>query len=91
MQDLHSVFQLYKNVAERGRWSEMLMEAHNTYRNGLVDQAALKYLFLSELGYEVAQSNIAYILDRGMQSCKLVSSLLLDPDAPTFDLSIGVV
>jgi len=40
-----------------------LMQAHAAYREGLVDQAALKYLFLAELGYEVAQSNIAYLLD----------------------------
>lgn len=35
------------------------------FREGRVDQAALKYLFLAELGYEVAQSNIAYLLDQG--------------------------
>ena len=28
------------------------------------DEALLKYLLLAELGYEVAQSNAAYILDR---------------------------
>lgn len=63
MRNCHTATELYKNVAERGRWSEMLMQAHAAYREGLVDQAALKYLFLAELGYEVAQSNIAYLLD----------------------------
>lgn len=29
------------------------------------NEAAMKYLFLSELGYEQAQTNFAYILDKG--------------------------
>ncbi|MCP9259261.1 Protein sel-1 protein [Dirofilaria immitis] len=61
----HTAVELYKNVAERGRWSERLMEAYASYRNGRVDEAAFKYLFLAELGYEPAQTNFAYIIDRG--------------------------
>merc|ERR1712130_1085721 len=56
--------ELYKNVAERGKWGELMMEAHADYRRGRYDEALLKYLLLAELGYEVAQSNAAYILDR---------------------------
>merc|ERR1712223_1990425 len=56
--------ELYKNVAERGKWAELMMEAHADYRRGRYDEALLKYLLLAELGYEVAQSNAAYILDR---------------------------
>ena len=72
--------ELYKNVAERGKWGELMMEAHADYRRGRLiaqysyiilfskfpryDEALLKYLLLAELGYEVAQSNAAYILDR---------------------------
>lgn len=49
----------------------MLMEAHEAYRAGNIDTALLKYAMLAELGYEVAQSNVAYILDHGklVQSC----------------------
>lgn len=61
----HTAVELYKNVAERGRWSERLMEAYASYRNGRIDEAAFKYLFLAELGYEPAQTNFAYIIDRG--------------------------
>lgn len=43
----------------------MLMEAHEAYRAGNVDTALLKYAMLAELGYEVAQSNVAFILDHG--------------------------
>lgn len=49
----------------------MLMEAHEAYRAGNIDTALLKYAMLAELGYEVAQSNVAYILDHGeiVQPC----------------------
>ena len=60
--------QLFKNVAERGRWSEMVMEAHTMYRESYTDGALLLYTLLAELGYEVAQSNVAYILDKSMSA-----------------------
>jgi SEL1 protein len=56
--------ELFKNVAERGKWSSMFIEAYNLYRQGHVEQAFMKYLYLAELGYEVAQSNVAYLLDQ---------------------------
>ena len=56
---------MFKNVAERGRWGENLMQAYNDYKEGRVNEALVKYMLLSELGYEVAQSNAAFILDRG--------------------------
>lgn len=57
--------ELYKNVAERGKWGEKLMEAHSLYRDEDYDEAFMIYALLSELGYEVAQSNAAFLLDRG--------------------------
>lgn len=51
----------------------MIMDAHRLYKEGHVDAALIKYTFLADLGYEVAQSNVAYILDRGFL---LTSSLL---------------
>ncbi|CAF4252753.1 unnamed protein product [Rotaria socialis] len=56
--------ELFKNVAERGKWSSMFIEAYNLYRQGHIEQAFMKYLYLAELGYEVAQSNAAYLLDQ---------------------------
>ena len=44
----------------------MLMDAHKAYKSGHVDEALLKYAYLAELGYETAQSNVAFILDQGM-------------------------
>ena len=54
----------YKNVAERGPWSQMFHEAFRLYRQGKTEEALKLYLYLAELGYEVAQSNVAYILDQ---------------------------
>ena len=56
--------ELYKNVAERGKWGEMMMEAHTDYRRGRSEEAVMKYQLLAELGYEVAQSNVAFLFDR---------------------------
>ncbi|XP_040563277.1 protein sel-1 homolog 2 [Lepeophtheirus salmonis] len=56
--------ELYKNVAERGKWASFMMSAHTNYKEGKYDQAILKYLLLAEAGSEVAQANVAYILDR---------------------------
>ena len=57
--------ELLKTVAERGKWSDQLMAAHTDYREGRIDQALVTYLLLAEMGFEVAQSNAAFILDRG--------------------------
>ncbi|XP_005097909.1 protein sel-1 homolog 1 isoform X2 [Aplysia californica] len=65
LRNCHTAVELFKNVAERGRWSEQLMDAHRMYQDGSVDTAIVKYMFLAELGYEVAQSNVAYLLDTG--------------------------
>ncbi|XP_052269966.1 protein sel-1 homolog 1-like isoform X1 [Dreissena polymorpha] len=68
LRNCHTAVELYKNVAERGEWSAMLMDAHDLYKQGSVNEALLKYTFLAELGYEVAQTNVAYILDQGESS-----------------------
>ena len=41
------------------------------YKDGNVDGALLKYMLLAELGYEVAQSNVAYIFDQGTHASSL--------------------
>lgn len=56
--------ELFKNVAERGHWGTMLTTAHNAYKDGRLTEAFIKYSFMAELGYEVAQNNAAFILDR---------------------------
>ena len=43
----------------------MLREAYKTYLLSDVDSALMMYLYLGELGYEVTQTNAAYILEEG--------------------------
>lgn len=58
------VIQFFKNVAERGRWGEKLMHAYHDYKAYRMDESYMQYSFLGEVGYEVAQSNAAFLLDR---------------------------
>lgn len=40
------------------------MTAYNSYKDGDYNAAVIQYLLLAEQGYEVAQSNAAFILDQ---------------------------
>ncbi|XP_075940056.1 protein sel-1 homolog 1-like isoform X2 [Anarhichas minor] len=64
MRSCHTAVELFKNVCERGRWSERLMSAYGSFKEGESDAALVQYLLLAEQGYEVAQSNVAFILDQ---------------------------
>lgn len=64
MRSCPTAVELFKNVAERGKWGELLMQAHNDYRDGKYNEAFVQYSLLAELGYEAAQSNAAFLLDR---------------------------
>ncbi|CAH2094811.1 unnamed protein product [Euphydryas editha] len=57
--------ELFKNVCERGPWGSRLMLAHAAWRARDSDSAFLQYLAVAERGYEVAQSNAAFLLDEG--------------------------
>lgn len=54
----------------------MLMDAHTLYKEGHLYQALLKYTFLAEMGYEVAQSNVAYLLDQGQLSMSFIHNMV---------------
>ncbi|EOA34591.1 hypothetical protein CARUB_v10022149mg, partial [Capsella rubella] len=73
---------LYKTVAESGPWSSMSRWALGAYVKGDVGKAFILYSRMSELGYEVAQSNAAWILDRyGEKSmCMGVSGFCTDKE-----------
>ncbi|XP_063804296.1 protein sel-1 homolog 1 isoform X2 [Pseudophryne corroboree] len=64
LRSCQTAVELFKNVCERGRWSERLMNAYNSYKNGNSNTAVVQYLLLAEQGYEVSQSNAAFILDQ---------------------------
>lgn len=74
-----SWLQLFKNVCERGRWSERLMMAYGSFKEGETDAALIQYLLLAEQGYEVAQSNVAFILDQS-KTTKTLQVVFFWPD-----------
>lgn len=57
------------------------MTAYNSYKDGDSNSAVVQYLLLAEQGYEVAQSNAAFILDQSKDSSLFsegfLSSLLI--------------
>uniref|UniRef100_A0A8D0CLA9 SEL1L adaptor subunit of SYVN1 ubiquitin ligase n=1 Tax=Scleropages formosus TaxID=113540 RepID=A0A8D0CLA9_SCLFO len=64
MRSCPTAVELLKNVCEQGRWSDRFMEAYRSFREGDLDASVAQYLVLAEQGYEVAQSNVAFILDQ---------------------------
>ncbi|XP_066868551.1 protein sel-1 homolog 2 isoform X2 [Kogia breviceps] len=54
---------LYKGVCELGHWAEKFLTAYFAYKNGDIDSSLVQYALLAEMGYEVAQSNSAFILE----------------------------
>ncbi|GAA5831897.1 hypothetical protein JCM11251_003924 [Rhodosporidiobolus azoricus] len=55
----------YKRVAERGDWdSEVWWEAERARERGDERTALLGYWMMAERGYEAAQNNVAWLLDR---------------------------
>uniref|UniRef100_A0A7N0TKJ5 ERAD-associated E3 ubiquitin-protein ligase component HRD3A n=1 Tax=Kalanchoe fedtschenkoi TaxID=63787 RepID=A0A7N0TKJ5_KALFE len=73
---------LYKLVAERGPWSSMSRWALEAYLKGDIGKAFFLYLRMAEQGYEVAQSNAAWILDKygGKKICIGASGLCTDAE-----------
>ena len=56
---------LFKSVSERGKFTRMFTEAQRLYSIGDVNASFMIYLLLAELGFEIAQSNVAYLLEQG--------------------------
>ncbi|KAL9240216.1 hypothetical protein vseg_014461 [Gypsophila vaccaria] len=78
--NLETATALYKLVAERGPWNSLSRWALEAYLKGDIGKALLLYSRMAELGYEVAQSNAAWILEKlGEQSqCLGASGLCSD-------------
>ncbi|XP_054324180.1 protein sel-1 homolog 2 isoform X5 [Pongo pygmaeus] len=55
--------ELYKGVCELGHWAEKFLTAYFAYKDGDIDSSLVQYALLAEMGYEVAQSNSAFILE----------------------------
>ncbi|KAH8926050.1 HCP-like protein [Atractiella rhizophila] len=64
-----SAVSYYKMVVERGDWDhEVFWEAERARLTGDNARALLGYWVMAERGYEVAQNNVAFLLDRQKQS-----------------------
>ncbi|GER25534.1 hypothetical protein STAS_01122 [Striga asiatica] len=72
---------LYKLVAERGPWSSLSRWALESYLKGDIGKAFLLYSRMAEIGYEVAQSNAAWILDKYGESSMCMGESGLCTDA----------
>ncbi|KAF7731977.1 ERAD-associated protein [Apophysomyces ossiformis] len=56
----------YKSIAEHGDWLYPTVEiAYDAHMKGDRENALLYYMLSAERGYEVAQANVAYLLDTG--------------------------
>ena len=72
-----------RTVAEQGKWSKRIEDAHALYLEGDHSSALLLYLIAAEHGYEIAQSNAAYMLDNDMGLDELnftVNPAFISPD-----------
>ncbi|CAG8464095.1 3628_t:CDS:10 [Paraglomus occultum] len=59
---------LYKNVAERGDWLHSpFSAATEAYEAGDEETALLYFMLAAERGYEIAQANVAWLLDPGRE------------------------
>merc|ERR1719217_1649302 len=82
VRDCDIAVNLLKKVCERGEWvSSKLVDAYE-FGEKQPDRAALLFLKLAEAGHEVAQMNVAHLLDSGQSS-------LLYPGPPRNSSSAG--
>ncbi|KAF9110063.1 ERAD-associated protein [Mortierella sp. AM989] len=66
----------FKYVAERGDWGDTLFpDSYDAYQAGDIEYAAIGYLQAAERGFDVGQSNFAWILDRELPTSHYLTSL----------------
>lgn len=70
----------YKVVSERGVWGDDLLNdaelAWNMGTERASEMAMLRWWIAAERGFEVAQNNLAYVLDQGVSPLLLVTWVL---------------
>ena len=54
----------FKSVAEHGPWSDMMKIAHRRFQQGKYDPALWLYGMLAGEGYNIAESNAAFLLEQ---------------------------
>ncbi|KAI0665661.1 HCP-like protein [Trametes maxima] len=82
----------YKLVAERGTWDDnLLKDAENTWNLGTErgsEMAMLRWWIAAERGYEVAQNNLAYILDQDKSILRFTRFAPYSPSNDTARLAL---
>jgi hypothetical protein len=73
-----------KNVVERGSWISVLQNASKAFDDEQYEEAFRLYTHAAEQGVEMAQSNAAWILDRGLG----VGEKLVPNDAERYRLAL---
>ncbi|XP_036607456.1 protein sel-1 homolog 2 isoform X2 [Trichosurus vulpecula] len=63
LRSCRTAVELYKGVCELGGWAEKFLTAYFAYKDGDINSSLVQYALLAEMGYEVAQSNSAFILE----------------------------
>ncbi|XP_053140549.1 protein sel-1 homolog 2 isoform X3 [Hemicordylus capensis] len=63
LRSCQNAVELYRTVCELGRWSEKFLTAYFAFQAGNIDSSLVQYAFLAEMGYEIAQTNSAYIME----------------------------
>ncbi|KAI9005615.1 hypothetical protein DFJ74DRAFT_596136, partial [Hyaloraphidium curvatum] len=77
----------FKSVSERGDWHDPLMEdALDAYYDEDMETAFLDYSLSAERGYEVAQSNAAWMVDQGLYPAG--NSAVFGPDRDPWALAL---
>ena len=81
--------ELFKTVASQHDVLEMMEDAHQAFLCGDHTRALLRYLILSELGYDVAHMNAAYILEDRISNADL--GILFSTPLPRVEPLAGVI
>ena len=61
---VHEALRFLAPSAGGGPWGRLVRDAFDAFLNGRPTASLLLYAEASEMGYEVAQSNAAYLLDQ---------------------------
>ncbi|ORX91693.1 HCP-like protein [Basidiobolus meristosporus CBS 931.73] len=82
-QPCSTVVTLYKNFVERMDWLHSpFPDAHRAYKKGDIETAFLRYLIGAEMGYEIGQTNVAWLLDHDRFEIMEQSPDLIPKDLP---------
>lgn len=70
---------LLKTYVEKGDESYLLDQAASLYKTGHINQAISRYLFVASQGFEVAQSNLAFLINSCMPYIYIYVALIAHP------------